>query len=155
MDVRLDFCSLVCDCVHFNLTDLISVNMKLMKSSQCSVSMWSQREWAKTVMISRYISLVRSEFHYNPAEESNKSSLQQTLGFCTIFCVIYRLPNNKIKFGKWKKWQQSSKLPYLCILVYADLGQFFTIRSLLGDILFLQCVKLLSFSSQRRQIGQY
>lgn len=110
MDVRLGFCSRVCDWVYFNLRELVSVNVKLMDSSQHSVSMRSQREQAKILLISRYISLVRSELHYNSAKEPNKSQLQQALGFCTIFCIIYRLASDEIKFGKFKKWKQSSKL---------------------------------------------
>lgn len=109
MDVRLGFCSYECDWVYFNLKELVSVNVKLMEPSQHSVSMRSQREWAKILLVSRYISQVRSELHCNSTEESNKTQLQQALGFCTIFCIIYRLASDQIKSGKLKMWKQSQK----------------------------------------------
>lgn len=110
MDERLGLCSCVCDWVYFNLREVVSVNVKLMESSQRPVSMRSQKEQAKILLISRYISLFRPKLYYSYAEETNRSQLQQALAFCSIFCIIYRLASDLIKFGKLKKWKQSSKL---------------------------------------------
>lgn len=55
---------LVFDWVYFNLRDLVNVNVKLMESSQRSVSMRSQKETVK-ILVNRWVSMVRSELHHN------------------------------------------------------------------------------------------